>query len=475
MKKIIVFLICISLLLSGVSGSNIVKAANYTYSDTMTYGYYTYVIRSSYSYGDEILIKGYSGNEKIVEIPNEINGISVDYISNNVFENNSVMEKLILPSSIGGANGNGIGEHAFRNCTSLKEVIMGFSSIYAMNFDTAFMGCENLEKYEFSTEITSRDKEDVPYGYYTLDGVIYRCYTSNWVTHYSLCYCPPAKGNFDIPDYIDNIGMDAFRYNNKITSVTIPKEVSSVGMCAFSSCKRLKSIDFSESSVKKISYGICDGCKELTSVKLSEKTEMIDDWAFSETRINSINILDNVGYISEVAFSKCDALNDIRVSAGNQYYVVIDNVLYCKKDNGWDGLHDCLHSYDLPNNNSLVLVRAASDITQYTGLESYSVCGAPGETFAGCKKLRYVCIPKNFGYGDYRMFEDCSMLEGFYMDSEAKMPCLYYEMFKNCKKLETVEISDSVTYIEDCFEGCNSLKKIIIPESVTRIDENVII
>lgn len=65
----------------------------------------------------KITITAYVGKEKVVSIPDEIGGCPVTYIADAAFENNHVVEKVILPNTI-----EGIGWFAFRGCIALTEV-----------------------------------------------------------------------------------------------------------------------------------------------------------------------------------------------------------------------------------------------------------------------------------------------------------------------------------------------------------------
>lgn len=62
-------------------------------------------------------ITGYSGSEKVVNIPSNIGGIDVKAIGENVFKNNTDIETVIIPEGV-----NSIEDFAFYKCTGLKYV-----------------------------------------------------------------------------------------------------------------------------------------------------------------------------------------------------------------------------------------------------------------------------------------------------------------------------------------------------------------
>ena len=65
----------------------------------------------------KIMIVSYVGSEKVVSVPSEIGGCPVTHIYDAAFENNSKVEKVILPQSL-----ESIGWFAFRGCIALSEV-----------------------------------------------------------------------------------------------------------------------------------------------------------------------------------------------------------------------------------------------------------------------------------------------------------------------------------------------------------------
>lgn len=62
-------------------------------------------------------IIGYSGSEKVVNIPSTIGGVEVKVIGENAFKNNTDIETVIIPENV-----NSIEDFAFYKCTGLKYV-----------------------------------------------------------------------------------------------------------------------------------------------------------------------------------------------------------------------------------------------------------------------------------------------------------------------------------------------------------------
>lgn len=75
-------------------------------------------------------------DEKVIEVPETINGIEVQEIGDWCFIGNKTVEKIILPETV-----KQIDRYAFANCPNLKEVIAPGVEVCGMY---AFSNCDNL-------------------------------------------------------------------------------------------------------------------------------------------------------------------------------------------------------------------------------------------------------------------------------------------------------------------------------------------
>lgn len=114
-----------------------------------------------------------------------------------------------------------------------------------------------------------------------------------------------------IPKYVTTIGENAFYGCNKLISIIIPENVAYIEKDAFNSCLGLTSIILPE-SVLSIGKTAFENCRNLVSVTISEGVTSIENSAFrSCVSLTSITIPESVISIGFYAFSSCPSLTSI--------------------------------------------------------------------------------------------------------------------------------------------------------------------
>jgi hypothetical protein len=130
-----------------------------------------------------------------------------------------------------------------------------------------------------------------------------------------------------------NIDFQAFRGNTKVTSVTIPSTVRTIGEQAFDGCTKLKSVTISKqaklSSIGDYAFEGCtalkeiyinaetvgesafEGCTKLSKVTFGNKVKEIGDYAFGHTAVKSITFGKNITTIGDEALRYCSKLEKI--------------------------------------------------------------------------------------------------------------------------------------------------------------------
>lgn len=192
-----------------------------------------------------------------------------------VTKDKSVINKLYIPSNIGGIPVKKIGEGAFKYNNSITEVYLeeGVSDL----LNSCFEGCTNLTKVNLPKSIV-------------------------YIGTYAFFRCASLSGTIKIPDNIKLWGASSFRECESIEKVYLSRKFNLVPANTFKDCRNLKEIYVDSfivdpiTSVKdpiKANIDILDGChKELTIYVLPELVEKYKDaenWDNYARRITAIS------------------------------------------------------------------------------------------------------------------------------------------------------------------------------------------
>ena len=242
---------------------------------------------------------------------------------------------------------------------------------------------------------------------------------------------------------------------SKLTSVTIPNSVTSIGDDAFYNCSGLTSpvynahcFVYMPSSYKGV-YVIPEGikqiegyafynCSGLTSVTIPNSVTLIEYSAFEGcSGLTSITIPNSVKGIESGAFKGCSGLTSIVWNTKN-----------------WND------NYSNPFNN------IRSQITSFTIGDNVQYI--PAYLCRGMSKLTSITIPNSVTTIGGWAFQSCSGLTSVTIGNS--VTTIGDEAFYGCSSLTSVSIGNSVKIIrESAFASCSSLTSITIPNSVTNI------
>lgn len=246
------------------------------------------------------------------------------------------LKKLIIPKNI-----ETIGVGAFADCSYLKFVIFEKGSklkkIVGNNIEEV-----NID-WRGELKINSNDK-----GAFNSCGEL-------------------ISIKLDNLNELTEIGNSAFVFCGKNKSITIPKSVTKIGMCAFSWNFEAKSITFKKgsalthigayaftqcgfesitipSSVTNIDKYAFYQCDKLTSVKFQPNSKLIGIKPFTFslcTELTSITIPSSVTYIDDNAFGGCEALTSVTFETQSKLTKIGKLVFQdCTDYNKADGQYD---------------------------------------------------------------------------------------------------------------------------------------
>lgn len=213
--------------------------------------------------------------------------------------------------SINLENVNSIGEDAFYGCTNLKDVTLSNDLTIIPEF--AFYGCAGLTNVVIPNSVTGI-ASDAFYGCRNITSLTLSSELTS-IGQAAFRYCEGIE-RVDLPKSIRVIGNGAFGNCDKLTSICVddkneyyyseegilynsynkkilvaypcgkkdgkyiqPNNVTSITSWAFTGCKHLKELDFSNGLKTSIDDDAFIGCTNLESVKFGEKT-IINSFVF---------------------------------------------------------------------------------------------------------------------------------------------------------------------------------------------------
>lgn len=234
--------------------------------------------------GTMIITKFIGFDEKVITVPNIIDGVEIKIIGENAFAKCTGIEKVIISEGI-----TEIHNGAFSGCTSLKEVILPTSLLKLGSFPPKPMGPYVMQP-----------------AYYK--GVFENCAIAEIQFPADLIYIGPHTfqqcknlRKINLPNKIQDIQESCFSGCSALAEVFLPDDLKSICCRAFYNCGITK-IDIPV-TVTKIEHFAFKGCEHLTSVLLHEGISIIEDHAFENNySLFEITIPKSVSSIGKAVF-----------------------------------------------------------------------------------------------------------------------------------------------------------------------------
>ena len=237
---------------------------------------------------------------------------SVKTIASNAFDGCSGLTSITIPAGV-----TSIGNYAFQKCTGLTSVTIP-DSVTTIGI-SAFSGCSGLSDVIYGGTVDQwyaiRYCMDQTLDITCKDGkAVFRI--DNFGTCNNLTPYGKTLSVITIPDNVTSIGVYAFDRCSGLTSITIPAGVKTIGSNAFRGCSGLTSITIPD-NVTIIASNVFEGCSGLTSIVIPNNVTSIGIAAFKGcSGLTTITIPDNVTSIDNAAFDGCSELTSITIPAG---------------------------------------------------------------------------------------------------------------------------------------------------------------
>lgn len=269
----------------------------------------------------------------------------------------------------------------------------------------------------------------------------------------------------------------AFINRSRMTSISLPSGMFSIGNESFKGCTSLSTIIFPDTLVSIGNNGF-DGCESITEIVLPDSLVSIGDNAFSNCiNLTKLTIGPNVKDISTNSFMNLTSLQEIIVSDDNPNFMSIDGNLYTKDGKTLikyaSGKTDEI--FNIPDSVEVIEQYAFDNIENLKTINiSNSLHKINSNGFYMCDNVEYTEYNGGFYFGSLDnphlmlyTIKDPEITELIVHDSTK---IVYSYSLKNCLNLETVVLPSGLISIGDeAFYGCKNLKNISLPSSLISI------
>lgn len=373
-----------------------------------------------------------------------------------------------------------IGDDAFEDCDKLTS--LGIPAIVEEVDEGAFVNLDGLDTFVVN--------EDNP-AFTAVDGVLYSKDMRKLIAY------PKAKEQqeYVINDNVEAIGECAFAENQKLSVVTIPASIKTIGDFSFcftslesiyvhSDNETFLSLDgvlFTKDMNELIAYPTK---KDTNHYQIPSNVKKIRDFAFvGSVNLIQVEIPNSVTKIGLSAFQDCEGLARIKIPNS---LTKIEKSVFA----------DCinLNQIEIPNSVTEIGEHAFKNCKELKYIEiPYSVKKIGSFAFDGCANISMMELPRTVKEIGTGAFVGCSRLEAFYVDNNnrnffSKEGVLYYRedndydgwrdapeliAYPSEKKEENFSIPPGIVSIDDfAFFNCNGLSSIEIPDSVEQIGKS---
>ncbi|MBE6756298.1 MAG: leucine-rich repeat domain-containing protein [Ruminococcaceae bacterium] len=371
------------------------------------------------------------------------------------------IENVVLPETV-----TYLSEYVFGGCESLKSVKA--PGVTKIDHD-AFYGCGSLENAEFSDRLYYIGR----YAFEETTNLKKIETGTNEVAYlHDKAFYKSGISEFDFSDKLTSIPAYCFS-NSEISEAVIPEGLESIGTGAFSDCKKLTKVEFSD-SLKEVGERAFYGCELLDgTLYLDKNLVSVGKEAFSGTNFTELyyNIVDcEVLYDWDWDDYKLRAFENTcfeKIIIGNDVMVIPAGAFENQNK---------IESIVIPDSVEIIEEEAFRNCSSLENLSlPDSVTEIGHGAFKGCISLTEFTVPKSTKRLGYRpipetvttVYFNAENCEFYNINSDKDGG--YLSIFVN-KNINNVILGNTVKRIPDYFfSGYDYEKTLIIPDSVTEI------
>lgn len=361
------------------------------------------------------------------------------------------------------------------NNIPVKTIVLGDASgkkiviaegIRSIMFSPGYYGMEKYsEKERQENAIKSIQEVNIPDSVVNLSGLTYTgvqyelengiYYYKNWAIYTD----GVLSGTIEVREGTVGIGSGCFS-GSTADNVILPDSLQYISDCAFWNMQNLTEIDLKNTcyvGMSSFAY-----CTNLTQVSHEEKIEKIDDCAFLNSDIQSLDLSECpadkyalygvVGVLNHCRNATQSGVWGKRTLDGRSSYRYNDQTNdYLSRDYGYFG-KNAFRNSGLQN---ITLPEGLTKLPEYCFDNS---------------KLTELSIPATLKNIQSRAFRYCKQLTSVTFEGEESELHLDERVFQGCEQLQKVKFEGAnITFDDAAFEWCKNLSNIHLPENLTTI------
>ena len=419
--------------------------------------------------------------DSAVIIPDEVNGIPVKVIGEKAFNSNATVTSVTI-----GKNIEEIKTWAFLNCSALTEINWNAINCELCG-DRAFQGIgeavtlnigkdvETLSSNAFKVESRHQQTSHIVKVNIAKDSAL------KTIPTYAFFGCTTLTSiNLENATKLENIGDETFLNCSRLSEITLPASLKTVGKDAFSGCSGITKVH---------ATSIADWCKIEFSTQASNpaslssvlyvNSEPISDLVIPEgvTVIGSNTFASNLYLKSVVLPESLIEIGDAFVGCGNITSITLNSVnVFTKEDTPFLGASKLVESAKIKIGKNVVSIPARmfqgiTNLTEVDFSEATSLKSIGTYAFGGNKKLESVSLPASLNSMSYDSFEGCDKV----YTADGSLRYIGNWLVTTVDKpniISSVYVKNGTTHIANgAFASCREFVSVSLPATIKVIGD----